>query len=127
MKKKKKKKKGKPYRDKTPYMSAHYARKFHRLPYPFYLLTMEQRDLLQLLLDDRTRSLRDAFRALGYSRRAPNAVVRRWMDDSAFQDAVYITLRQMKRQRRERVLDAIVRAVVCQPLRSVCDLSGLCM
>ena len=111
---------------KTPYAHFHRVRWEHPVPYPFYLLTQSQRDWLRALSHERTRTLRDAFRVIGLHKHRPTTAVARWMDDPAFQEALFITLRQMDRHRAERVLDAIVRAVVCQPLRTVCDLSGRC-
>jgi hypothetical protein len=102
--------------DTGVYREPHKVRASRVVPYPFHLLSMRQRMWLRALRCGTSHSLRDTFHAIGERRDSIHRTVARWMDDPAFQDALYITLRRMKQKRAERVLDAVIRAVVCQPL-----------
>ena len=97
------------------------------LEYPFNLLTPQQRCWLNVLKREWITTLQLTFDALRVGKLVPHNLLEDWIDDSAFQDALNVTLRKMpNRARAEQIRDAIIRSVVWQPLQDVCDLSGQC-
>jgi hypothetical protein len=113
--------------DKRVYEKIRHVRHGRTLLYPFCLLTARQRTWLHSLSRPTTRTLRDAFREAQQESVCVPDMLSRWMDDPAFQDALFISLGKMNPKRAQLILDAIIRAVVCQPLHAVCDLSGQCI
>ena len=102
-------------------------RQGERIEYPFNLLTPQQRCWLSVLKREFINTLQQSFDALKTGKLMPHTVLGQWIDDPAFQDALNITLRRLPDSiRAEQIRDAIIRSVVCQPLREVCDLSGRC-
>ena len=92
-----------------------------RLPYPFFLLSDQQRMFLYALRREEVRTIGQAFAAAGIDRLYGHAAIERWLNIVAFEKALFVTVNSMSRIRRDQVFDTICAFVRRQPIHKICN------
>jgi hypothetical protein len=94
----------------------------YQLEYPFSVLDQQQKAFLRALPREEVQTIGQAFRRAYIERIEGHAALERWLDDVAFEEALFITLRSIRGVRQEQALDVICAFLRRQPLRRICDI-----